>query len=81
MLLPQTGLYAALDVAERMRKVIAEALPSPESGMPVPVSVSIGVSTMRSSDDTIDALLNRADRALYQAKNSGRNQVRFATNE
>ena len=81
VLLPQTGLYAALDVAERMRKVIAEALPSPESGMPVPVSVSIGVSTMRSSDDTIDALLNRADRVLYQAKNSGRNQVRFATNE
>ena len=43
--------------------------------MPLSFTVSIGVASMTSVDDNIDTLLNLADTALYEAKNSGRNKV------
>jgi diguanylate cyclase (GGDEF)-like protein len=38
-------------------------------------TVSIGVTTMITTQETVDNLLQKADAALYQAKNTGRNQV------
>jgi diguanylate cyclase (GGDEF)-like protein len=42
------------------------------------VTISIGVATATSSDETADDLLQRADEALYRAKNAGRNRVEAA---
>lgn len=74
--MPETGLGIAYSVAERLRRSIAEkpiAIQG-EDGE-VAVTVSIGVATARGPADTPQALLRRADRALYAAKDSGRDQV------
>ncbi len=71
-LLPETSLVDALAVAQRIR----EACDAPEPGEGC--TVSIGVTTNRSSGDTIDALIARADMAMYQAKANGRNRVESA---
>lgn len=39
------------------------------------VTASLGIATLRPGDDTPEALLKRADTALYEAKNNGRNRV------
>lgn len=38
-------------------------------------TLSIGVATLLGEDDSLDAMMQRADEALYKAKQSGRNQV------
>ncbi|PLA73772.1 hypothetical protein CYQ88_09570 [Hydrogenovibrio sp. SC-1] len=70
ILLPQTATPAAMQLAERLREGIAEHLfPSVEH-----LTVSIGHAEAKPNDSS-DSLLNRADNALYQAKENGRNQV------
>lgn len=65
------------EFAERLRGKIADAAIVYEGRM-IAVTASIGVAAMKADDDSADAALMRADRALYQAKDSGRNQVRLA---
>jgi len=72
LLLPETPLEEALAVAERIR-----AMADP-SETPLNCSVSIGITTNRLDNDTLDTLLARADKALYRAKENGRNRVEFA---
>ncbi|MDB5408865.1 MAG: PleD family two-component system response regulator [Rhodospirillales bacterium] len=76
VVMPETNLQVALVVAERLRLSIAER-PFAVSGTTtmLPVTVSVGVSTTLSPDDTPTELLRRADEALYAAKNNGRNRV------
>jgi len=75
ILLPETEREAAAEVAERLRLRLADAQVPAEGGRVVRFTVSIGVASMSSPDDSIDALLNTADRALYAAKRAGRNRV------
>lgn len=75
ILLPETGLAAAAEVAERLRLLLADAQVPIEGGQVVRFTVSIGVASMSSPEDSIDTLLNTADRALYAAKHAGRNRV------
>lgn len=75
VLLPETDKASAIDVAERLRQAIAATNVPLEEGLPVQFSASIGISSLSSADDNIDVLLNHADSALYEAKNSGRNKV------
>jgi diguanylate cyclase (GGDEF)-like protein len=49
-----------------------------QSSEPVILSVSVGVATAQSGEMTAAALVDRADRALYEAKAAGRNCVRAA---
>lgn len=74
VMLPETTVEAALQFAERLRRQVSECVPEIE-GEKLTVTVSIGIAgaTMRTSG--IEALLRRADRALYEAKRSGRNCV------
>ncbi|HEU0118649.1 MAG TPA: GGDEF domain-containing protein, partial [Alphaproteobacteria bacterium] len=77
VILPETGLAAATDAAERLRQHIAER-PIVAEREAIPCTVSVGVAQMTGKDGSIDALLNRADEALYRAKKGGRNKVETA---
>ena len=73
--LPNCELAGALEVAERMRAAVAEAKVETDAGA-VEITVSIGVATMsREEICTLSQLLQRADNALYRAKENGRNCV------
>jgi diguanylate cyclase (GGDEF)-like protein len=71
-LLPGLDPGAALAAAERIRAAVAA---QPLGGLPAPVTVSIGVAIDVDGEAPLDALLARADEALYQAKHAGRNRV------
>jgi diguanylate cyclase (GGDEF)-like protein len=74
VLLPETPPKGALDVAERIRKAISGA-PLALDGRTIACSVSVGIACFPEDGRTLDTLAARADRALYQAKKSGRNCV------
>ncbi len=75
MLLPETGHVEAEQVANRLRsQVAAMAVASRPSGSLVQVTVSIGVTTSL-AEDTLESVLGRADQAMYDAKQAGRDQV------
>lgn len=75
ILMPETGLEKATEVAERLKESLANAKVPQENGLPLQFTVSIGVSSLTSKDDNLDILLNLADNALYEAKKSGRDKV------
>lgn len=75
ILLPETDHREAYEVADRLRQELGKARIALGSGLPLSFTVSIGVTSLLSKEDNIDMLLNRADVALYEAKNSGRNKV------
>lgn len=77
VLLPDAGAKEAAETAEKLRAGI-EAVTVEYEGTPLRVTVSIGVTSTGSrscEDETLHGLVGRADRALYRAKNSGRNRV------
>jgi len=71
--LPETGLQDAADTAERVRSQLA-ATPVSYACENFSITVSIGVSQYRDGDSQ-ETLLQRADQAMYQAKQTGRNRV------
>jgi len=73
ILLTETGSDEARTVAEKIRRATADQ-PFEVNGVSLTITVSIGVATHTCDDDT-DALIKRADIALYEAKQSGRNRV------
>jgi diguanylate cyclase (GGDEF)-like protein len=78
-LLPKTSLADARTIAERFRAGIeAAGLQMPDGGT-VKFTVSLGVSSTATGSFDIEALIHQADKALYQAKNSGRNRVMLET--
>ena len=74
LLLSETPPKGALEVAERIRNAIG-ARPLAIDGHNISTSVSIGVACFPEDGRTLDALAARADRALYRAKQEGRNRV------
>jgi two-component system cell cycle response regulator len=70
-------------IAERMRQNIeAQTIVTDQSNQTLRITASFGVGTFRpESDDGLDALIRRTDRALYEAKKSGRNRVCLAHEE
>jgi diguanylate cyclase (GGDEF)-like protein len=73
MLLPQTELAQGMQLAERLRQKISQmTIPLPQ--MDLRFTVSIGVAEL-SADMDAEALVEAADRAMYRAKQSGKNQV------
>lgn len=75
MVLPRSDAEDARRMAERLQRAIrAEAMPHATSGVTAHVTVSQGVVSVQPDSDTDPAtLVQRADAALYQAKNRGRN--------
>jgi diguanylate cyclase (GGDEF)-like protein len=77
VLLPETSAALAYEAAERLRHSIEQMqIPLPEGK--VRLTVSIGVATAGAETETVAALINQADRALYEAKRNGRNRVAAA---
>ncbi len=70
-----TDLEGALQQAERIRDHIEKHPVLGDSGVKVPVTVSIGVAQLTNSDYDISSLLNRASQFLKAAKHQGRNRV------
>jgi diguanylate cyclase (GGDEF)-like protein len=77
MLLPHTDLEQAATVAEKLRLAIASQSVATASGTTLDLSASFGVAAY-AGDDSLEAMIWRADQALYKAKNNGRNQVKYA---
>jgi diguanylate cyclase (GGDEF)-like protein len=75
--MPNTEAAGAYAAAENIREAIA-ARPSTWQGGEIPVTVSAGVAQMRHDEASLDALIARADAALYEAKGCGRNCTRMA---
>ncbi len=77
VLLPNTELDNACVVAEQIRKAISrKRLKIKETGEYIQkITISLGVAQI-CTDDDVDSLLKRADKALYLAKNSGRNNTK-----
>ena len=76
-ILPETTLEEGLEVAERIRGSLGDQT-FEFGGAEFSVTCSIGVADFRGSDDEGKGLINRADQALYRAKNAGRNTVEAA---
>jgi len=73
VILPETPVESAVDVAERIRATI-ELLRVQSAKQSIQMTVSIGMTGLLDSDRSIDDLLKRSDQALYDAKSSGRNR-------
>lgn len=71
-LMPGTSMEAALMVADRIRKRVIET----REEMDLPISLSIGIASYPEDADNLTDLIDRADAAMYGAKNAGGNQVR-----
>ena len=76
MLLPETHLDDALIFAERLRAAVAERTGS--NDVPA-VTISVGVAGATIATADFEELLKLTDRALYAAKNAGRNKVIIAS--
>lgn len=74
VVLPETKLAAAKNIAERIRAAVA-AEPCRAGEQEIPVTISIGVAGVENDEESLDNVLQRADDCLYQAKEAGRNLV------
>jgi diguanylate cyclase (GGDEF)-like protein len=77
LIFPQTRIAGALVAAERLRAAVANQALSHDGKELPPATASFGLSELRAGEDAA-SLLQRADEALYRAKQGGRNQVQSA---
>jgi diguanylate cyclase (GGDEF)-like protein/PAS domain S-box-containing protein len=75
ILLPEIDMFAATGVAERLRQCIADTTVPSERKGPIRVTASLGVAKLSTTIKDLEGLLQNADRAMYHAKNIGRNRV------
>jgi len=74
IILPETNIAKAETVGQRIRAAIKSAQFFPESGKPVSVTISVGV-TQYSPQETVSSFVQRADKAMYISKQHGKNLV------
>jgi two-component system cell cycle response regulator len=78
VLLPETDLKTALEVAERIRSSIADQ-PFDTAAGPLAIRISIGLALAgEDGGETVETLLDRADTAMYYVKQEGGNAVKSA---
>ncbi len=76
ILLPETD--DGREQADRLRRTLERMRTSLDDDTDLAITVSIGVASARPEDETIDDVLGRADEALYEAKQRGRNCIASA---
>ena len=82
IILPDTSLAGAINIAEKIRKTILEMKIEHKTTLPLGiVTLSLGVAVAEEDTTMIshDELVKHADLALYKAKEKGRNQVQYIT--
>lgn len=75
IIMPETSILGAEDMAERIRKKVQEADFPALNGKNARTTISLGITHFQGSEVDIYDLINRIDNALYTSKRSGRNQV------
>ena len=78
VLLPETPIEGARRVAETLRRAFADRV-VPWKDERLQITASFGVSVALASETDVQALIGRADQAMYQAKHAGRNCVHSGT--
>jgi len=81
LLCPELSLEKVTYIAENIRQKLEKvSFSNKRTGKRIePVTASFGIAVKRAKDELLESLVERADTALYQAKNSGRNQVKLAS--
>jgi diguanylate cyclase (GGDEF)-like protein/PAS domain S-box-containing protein len=74
LLFPETNQEQAYEIVERIRLALTTK-PVDLDGKQVTITLSCGIASLGDEQSSFDALLNRADQALYRAKEAGRNRV------
>lgn len=77
VLLPEIDLFGATNVAGRLRQSISD-LPITVGADQITVTISLGVAKLSAEINDLNNLLQRADNAMYAAKQAGRNRIDFA---
>ena len=77
VVMPETSQEQAALVASRLASRVRETVYSSEPPFQG-LTISIGVTTLRDSDETLENILERADKAVYRAKELGRDRVEVA---
>jgi len=76
LVMPGADESDGFEMGERIRKAVeAMSVKNPNTGVEMKVTLSVGISSFQISDRNNKDLIERADRALYQAKHSGRNRT------
>lgn len=75
IVLVETQAEAAMEVADRLRRRLADDQILVEGGVPIQFTVSIGITSARREDECLDDLVKRAYAAMNMAKQKGRNRV------
>jgi diguanylate cyclase (GGDEF)-like protein/PAS domain S-box-containing protein len=73
--LPETALEDAKNVAERIRGIVEETIMQDTNNNDFKVTVSLGVASLSHDSDALEQIIEQADKALYKAKQGGRNRV------
>jgi diguanylate cyclase (GGDEF)-like protein len=77
LVLPETSIKQATDIANRIRVSIEQTqIDTPDGNEKISVTISFGIAISALNDQKIDLIIDQADMALYQAKSNGRNCVR-----
>jgi diguanylate cyclase (GGDEF)-like protein len=74
-LMPETSCEQAFQAADRLRAMVADRQVATPRGV-IRLTISVGVAGMDEDCSELETLLDRADKALYDAKLNGRNRVR-----
>jgi diguanylate cyclase (GGDEF)-like protein len=64
-------------IAERIRRMVEECTISLADGRTIGVTVSLGIASLTGTCCSLEAMVDCADKAMYAAKQAGRNQVKF----
>ncbi len=80
LLLPNTNLEQAMQLAERIRRKI-EAIQLPIKTGHISCTISIGIAMFRPTDTGVEECMIRADKAMYSAKRHGRNRTEVETSD
>jgi diguanylate cyclase (GGDEF)-like protein len=74
IILPETSLSEAYEIAERIRKIVASQ-PFELSSLEIDLTISLGVTEKQPGTESLDELIQIADQAMYRSKQRGRNQT------